>query len=50
MKETIYDFWEQHYTKLNTIMGKALVSTNKEILKELVEFAHWVDEKLEEVT
>lgn len=49
-KETIYDFWEQHNTKLNEIIGKNLVSTREEIATELINFAGWVDEKLEELT
>lgn len=51
---TLNEFWEQHNSKLNTIIGKATVPAMrsgdplaKEVHQDLLEFAIWVDEQLE---
>jgi hypothetical protein len=54
---TLEEFWEEHNSKLNTIIGKLSVpamQTNlplvKECHRELIDFAGWVDDSLESVS
>lgn len=49
-------FWAQHNERLNTIIGKATVPAMrsgdplaKEVHQDLLDFAIWVDEQMEEV-
>lgn len=56
-KEQLEAFWEEHKSRMNTIIGKALVPLamsphrlGKEVQRDLVNFAIWVDEQLEKLT
>lgn len=55
--ETLETLWEQHNSKLNTIIGKATVPAMrsedplaKEVHRDLLELATWFDEEMERLT
>ena len=51
---TLEELWEQHNSKVNTLIGKLSVGAAqsgnplvKEVHKDLIDFAHWFDEQME---